>query len=79
MKIEILKSFKHSDPVTNNFYNGIPEEVWIVSEEFGKYACKMGWARDLSGVVETGEPEKGEIILAPVNSVYSNKVENLNG
>lgn len=79
MKIEILAHFKHSDPMTNAFQQGKPGEVLIVNTEFGRYACTMGWAKDLDGKVETGKPKLNEVVLAPKSSAFNLRVENANG
>lgn len=79
VKVEILKKFKHSDPETNVFYQGIPGEVWFVGEEFATYGCKMGWFRDLADVIPTGKPDKSEVVLAPNKSIYGAKSEKVNG
>jgi hypothetical protein len=79
MKVQILKDFKHNDPIRDRLYIGTPGEIWVVNDEFGKYGCKMGWFQDTDGNVPTEEHKPGEVILAPNSSVRGNSLEKVNG
>jgi hypothetical protein len=57
MKVEILTTFGHKG---NQF---IETEQRIVSEADGEYFCRAGWAKDLAGVVPTGNPGVNEVVL----------------
>lgn len=57
MKVEILTSFGHHG---KEFIEG---EQRVVSDAEGNYFCRAGWAKDLSGVVPTGNPGPSEVIL----------------
>jgi len=73
MKIEILEKFLHEG---GNFEVG---EVRVVNDDTGEYFCRAGWAKDLSGVIKTGKPEKNETILMVDNSNHKNVAEEANG
>jgi hypothetical protein len=49
MKIEALESIKSDGYVLD------VEDVKTVSDEIGMKWCAAGWAKDLSGAVQTGE------------------------
>lgn len=58
MKIEILETFLDG---RDRYENG---EVREVSEDSGAYFCGCGWAKDMSGNVQTAERQKnGEVRL----------------
>jgi hypothetical protein len=51
MKIEVLEAEIKQAP-----YGVLKQgETRVVGVNFGRFACANGWARDLSGEVETGE------------------------
>jgi hypothetical protein len=62
MKIEALESIKSDGYVLD------PEDVKTVPDEIGTAWVQAGWARDVSGAVETGERKVLNAKLA-VNSV----------
>jgi hypothetical protein len=49
MKIEALESIKSDGYLLD------PEDIKTVTDDVGARWCAAGWARDVSGVVATGE------------------------
>lgn len=55
MKIEVIEpgGIKHAP------YGHLQlGEIRVVDDQFGKFACANGWAKDVDGQVETGERGK---------------------
>lgn len=57
MKIECTTTFLDG---RDRFENG---DIRTVNDERGAYFVEQGWARDLSGVVQTGTPAEGPVTL----------------
>ena len=54
MKVEILeKEIKHGGP--NGLEIFAEGEIRVVPDHVGEYFCRLGWAKDVDGNVETGE------------------------
>jgi len=50
------------------------DDVRTVTDERGKYFCRAGWVRDISGKVATATPSRDEVILKVDNTKLDNKV-----
>jgi len=63
MKVEFLTKFKHDG---QTYEAG---DTKTVAGEFGGYVCGLGWARDLSGQVETGEANTSETVTVEADNI----------
>ena len=52
MKIELIRTVKHAGRL---YTKG---DVITADEGLGTYFCSVGWAKDVTGAVATGDPEK---------------------
>lgn len=57
MKVEVTEKtgIKHEDQETGVFYSPAFEDVVTVPASVGELWCSLGWAKDVDGVVPTGE------------------------
>lgn len=68
MKIEVLEErLRSTDPETGEHYNLEEGDRVTVSDACGREWCKHGWAKDLSGDVETGERVVRGVTVQPDN------------
>jgi len=63
MKVEILEEVLKAKGATYERGDRI-----TVDDERGKRWCELGWAKDLSGAVATGERKPGAVKLNVANS-----------
>lgn len=66
-RIEVLENFSHGG---HTYYGG---EVRFVSEEDAQVACGAGWAKDLDGVIATGErdPTAKRLEIQPLSQDHA--------
>lgn len=69
MKIEILENVKHEREL---YAEG---DVRTVTAELGAYFCACGWARDVDGVVETGDRDLAPKVVAPDGAKHGHKAQ----
>jgi len=69
MKIEILELFKDGGQTFQK------DEVRVVSKPDGERYCSLGWAKDVSGKVKTGERKPGVSDLKIDNVAQDQKSE----
>ena len=68
MRIESINNIRATDDDGSPIHMG-PGDIKTVGENFGKLACSMGWARDVDGVVPTGERTTRRVTVTPQNIV----------
>ena len=73
MRIEALTEFLHG---RERYMQG---DVRTVADDLGAYFCQCGWAKDLDGNVETGNPGPTDVILAPDSVVHGLNTESAGG
>ena len=72
MKVEILEKrlrAKDREAVPVKVLDLEAGDIVTVSEATGKRWCALGWARDVSGEVQTGERKPGAVKLDIHNSL----------
>lgn len=50
-------------------------DVKKVGDNFGALACRMGWARDVDGKVETGAKSRDAVTVTPNNLIQEPRVK----
>lgn len=56
MRVEITEEkLSTKDRTTGRHYQQVAGDIITVPDDFGKSLCEKGWARDVDGVVQTGE------------------------
>ncbi len=73
MKVEVLTPFLHQG------LRYAAGEVREVDDSTGEYFCRAGWAKDVNGVVATGNPDKTDTVLMVDSVKKQATVENING
>ena len=74
MKIEMIEDYRHGRDLLAK------EEVRVVDDGLGKVLCQMGFAKDLSGAVETGEKDVNKTVILDVdNAEQATLAEKANG
>lgn len=74
MRIEAIDKINATDDDGSELHLA-PGDIKTVGENFGKLACGMGWARDVDGVVPTGERSTRRVIVTPENIVVETKAK----
>lgn len=78
MRIEAIDPIRATDDPLEGEERGRdiimePGDIKTVGDNFGALACRMGWARDVDGQVETGEKSREPVTVTPQNLVVENK------
>lgn len=73
MKIEILTTFKYQGQTFTK------EEVRIMDDEITTKFCKFGWAKDLSGQVETGSTDNTDTQISVDSVTTETRLGEVNG
>lgn len=72
MRIEAIDPIKATDDDGTVLYL-LPGDIKSVGDNFGKLACSLGWARDMDGVVETGQKSTRRVTVTPQNIVVQSR------
>ena len=68
MRIEAIDSIRATDD-DGSVIHMEAGDIKTVGGNFGALACKMGWAKDVDGAVETGEKTTRKVVLTPANVI----------
>lgn len=68
MRIEAIDKIRATDDDGSNFHME-PGDVRRCGDNLGKLACRMGWAKDVDGNVETGQKSRDPVTVTPQNLV----------
>lgn len=69
MRVEVTEdvlrdNYEDKTAETSRHYDHVKGDTLTVPDELGQKWCRLGWAKDLDGIVPTGERKPGpEIIL----------------
>lgn len=74
MRIEAIDPIRDTDD-DGTFLRLEPGDIKTVGPQFGKYACQMGWARDIEGKVPTGERRTGPVTVTPDKVIVEPEIE----
>lgn len=74
MRIEAIDRIRALDDDRRDLHME-PGDVKTVGDNFGKLACSMGWAKDVDGIVPTGEKSNRAVQVTPDNLVIKPKLK----
>jgi len=68
MRIEAIDKIRAKDDDGRDLHME-PGDIRTVGDNFGALACRMGWAKDVEGKVETGQKSRDPVTVLPQNVV----------
>lgn len=74
MRIEITeKRISDTDAATGQHYQLSEGDIVTVPDAYGARLCALGWAKDVAGVVPTGERKPGADAVVPKKLTISSR------